>query len=34
MVHVPKALEAARPKTTKIEIGSQAGAPELEGTQE
>ncbi|HAL31042.1 MAG TPA: hypothetical protein DCP20_10100 [Coriobacteriia bacterium] len=31
MVHVPKALEAARPKTTKIEIGPSAGAPEVEG---
>ena len=30
VVHVPKALEAARPKTTKIEIGG-AGAPKLDG---
>ncbi|MHB1476063.1 MAG: Hsp20/alpha crystallin family protein, partial [Coriobacteriia bacterium] len=33
VVHVPKALEAARPKTTKIEIGG-AGAPKLEGAPE
>ena len=33
VVHVPKALEAARPKTTKIEIGG-AGAPKLEGASE
>ena len=29
VVHVPKALETARPKTTRIEIGG-AGAPSLE----
>lgn len=28
-VRVPKAMEAARPKTTKISIGGAAGAPEL-----
>lgn len=28
-VHVPKALEAARPKTTKVAIGGAAEAPEL-----
>ena len=29
-VHVPKALEAVKPRTTKIEVGS-ASAPKLEG---
>lgn len=33
VVHVPKALEAARPKTTRIEVGG-AGAPKLEGAPE
>lgn len=33
MVHVPKALEAARPKTTKIEIGD-VNVPKLEGASE
>ena len=33
VVHVPKALEASRPKTTKIEIGG-AGAPKLESGSE
>ena len=28
-VHVPKALEAARPKTTKVAIGEAGAAPEL-----
>ncbi|MHB1016750.1 MAG: Hsp20/alpha crystallin family protein [Coriobacteriia bacterium] len=33
VVHVPKALEATRPKTTKIEIGG-ASAPKLESAPE
>ncbi|MBN2848361.1 MAG: Hsp20/alpha crystallin family protein [Coriobacteriia bacterium] len=32
-VHVPKALEAAKPRTTKIEIGGSS-APKLEGAPE
>lgn len=31
-VHVPKAMEAAKPKTTKISIGGAGSAPELEAS--
>ncbi len=30
-VHVPKALEAAKPKTTKVSIGGAGEAPAIEG---
>ncbi|HZL07526.1 MAG TPA: Hsp20/alpha crystallin family protein [Coriobacteriia bacterium] len=30
-IHVPKALEAVKPKTTKVSIGTTVEAPKLEG---
>jgi HSP20 family protein len=33
-IHVPKALEAAKPKTTKVSIGTTVEQPKLEGDGE
>jgi len=30
-IHVPKALEAVKPKTTKVSIGTTVEQPKLEG---